>query len=181
MLAVQRQGNFKQRMVLISFRFDNHGVMSKSPFSLWVLAGSVMPRATANISVVFIFVNSGRRISLVNFCEPGCEVFLLRVLRAPFWMKGGSVAARRGSRDRWVVSHNRLGLDDQRLGLWPIVSQVFVKIAQISVLMPIQWDMKSHRDQFLNPPCTRPLVHVPSESTSPNIPSVGCCRKEDSL
>ena len=31
------------------------------------------------------------------------------------------------------------------------------------VPMQMQWDMKSHRHQILNPTCTRQIVHLPSE------------------
>lgn len=67
-----------------------------------------------------------------------------------------------GSREGWIVSHNRLGLGDWKLTLPPIVSQPLVNMAQTSVLMPIQWETKSYRNQIPNLPCTRQLVHLPS-------------------
>jgi len=73
MLAVHMQRNFKQRMELGYFRLDTHGLMRTSPLSLWVLDGSEVTRASANLSVVSTFVRKGRRISLLNFCGPWCE------------------------------------------------------------------------------------------------------------
>ena len=123
----------------------------------------------------------GRKCSLVNVCEPRCVVFMLRIFRIPSWRRGDSVLASNGSREGWVVSHNRLGLGDRRLALWQIVIQALVKMAQSSVWLQMQWDMKSHRYQFLNPPFTIPLVPLPSEFTSHNHSSVVCCRKADSF
>lgn len=57
--------------------------------------------------------------------------------------------------------NNRLVLCVRRLGLWPIVSQNFIKILRL-FLGSIQWDMKSHR-HFLNSSITSQDVHLPSE------------------
>ena len=112
-------------------------------------------------SVVSSFVRKGRRIYLVNFCEPWHEVFMLRVLRVPSWKRGDSVPASLGSRKGWDFFLNRLGLGNRRLVLQHIVSQNLVKNAQARVLKQMQWDMKSHRHQFLNPSSTRPLSNSP--------------------
>ena len=148
MLAVHRQRNFKQRLKLGYFRLDIHGLMRTSPHSLWVLAGSVVTRASANLSVVSTFVRKGRRISLLKYWESWHEVFILMALRILSWKRGDSVPASLGSREGWVVSHNRLGLGNRRLTLQLIVRQAFVKVAQTSVLMQMQWDMKCHRHQI---------------------------------
>ena len=47
----------------------------------------------ANLSVVTTFLRKGIRISLVNICEPGCKVFMLRDLRVLSWRRGDSVPA----------------------------------------------------------------------------------------
>ena len=55
-----------------------HGWMSTSLLSLWVLAGSVVTRASANLTVVSTFVIMGWRITLVDFCVLSYDVFMLR-------------------------------------------------------------------------------------------------------
>lgn len=162
------------------FSVDIRGLISTSPFLLWLLAGDVVNRASDNFSMVTTIVRKWRRISLLNFCKSWSEVFMLSVLSVPSWRRGDSVTANLWSRERWVSSHNWLALGDRRLALHPIVSQALVKIAQTGVLMPIQWDMKSPRHQFLNHPYTRPPVHLPKEYTRSNFPCVFCCREADS-
>jgi len=134
MLAVQRKRNFKQRLEPRYFRWDIHGLMSQSPRLLWVLAGSLFTRASANLSVEMTIFIKGSRISLLNFCEPWLEVFIWSVLRVPNWRRGDSVPASPGSRERWVVSHNWLCLGDISLAFWHIVTQPLVKIAQTGFL-----------------------------------------------
>ena len=121
--------NFKQRMELGYFRWDIHVLLSTSPLSHWVLAGSRVTRGSANFSAVSTFVIKGKRFSLVNFCEPRHEVFLLTVSRAPSWRREDSVPVSHESREGWVYFHNRLLLGNRKLTLWPIISQAF-KIAQ---------------------------------------------------
>ena len=161
MIAVQRQWNFKQRLKPWYFRLDIHRLMSISSLSLCILAGSMVNSPSAKLSVVSSFVRKAIRIYLVNFCKPWHEVFILRVLRVHSWRRWNSVPARCGSRDAWDFSINRLGLSERKLVLWHIVSQALVKNAQTGVLKQIQWDMKSHRHQFLNPSSTRLLLTSP--------------------
>jgi len=183
MLAVQMQRNCKQRMEPGYFKLYIHGLMSTSPLSFWVLAHSAVTRARAKLSVVSTDVRKGRIASLLNFCEPWCDVFILRVLRISSWRRGDSVTASLGSREEWVLfcfvlfSNNRLGFGDRSLAFCPFVSQALFKIPRAAVLMKIQWNMKSHRHQFLNPSLTRPLVYLPNKSTGPNLPYVVCFKE----
>lgn len=143
--------DFIQRKEPWYFRLDIPGLLSKPPLSLWVLVGNMVTRASANLSVVSTFVRMGRRLSLVNFWKPWREVFMLRALRVPTWRIWDSDPASSGSREGWVFSHKRLGLCYWRLVLWHIVRQALLKIAQTGFLLQMQWDMKSHSHQFLNP------------------------------
>ena len=65
-------------------------LMSTSPHSLWMLAGSVGTRASANLAVVSTFEREGSRVSLINFCEPVHKDLMLRVVRVPSHRKGVS-------------------------------------------------------------------------------------------
>lgn len=69
--------------------WDIHGLMTTSPVLLWVLAGTVVTRDSANLSVVYILVRKGRRVTLVKYAEPWSEVFMLRYL-VPSLKRGDS-------------------------------------------------------------------------------------------
>ena len=57
-------------------------------------------------------------------------------------------------------------------------ARLLVKVAQTSVWMPIQWDIKSQRLHILISPSMSP--NLPSKSRRPDIPGMVCCRKGDS-
>ena len=129
--CLQCKGNglyTKKGTMIFQVRYPR--VIEQTPLSLWVLAGNMVTRASANLSVVSTFVRMGRRLSLVNFWKPWREVFMLRALRVPTWRIWDSDPASSGSREGWVFSHKRLGLCYWRLVLWHIVRQALLKGAQ---------------------------------------------------
>ena len=110
-------------------------MMRTNPHALWLLAGSVQTRASSNFAVMSTFGKEGRRASLLNFCEPGHEAFMLRVLRVPSWKRGKLSLKVLVLEKNEFFSNNRLGLGEGILVFWPIVIQALVKIAQTGVLM----------------------------------------------
>ena len=60
MLAIQRKGILTE-MKLVYFRRIFHRWRSKSHPSLWVLAGSLVPKASVKLFVVSTIVRKGRR------------------------------------------------------------------------------------------------------------------------
>ena len=175
MLAVQRQRNFKQRMDLGYFWLVIYGFMSTRPLSLWVLAGSVVTRASSKFSVMSTFVRKGR--SLWWNSEGLGVKNLLDCLEGNSWRRGDSVTASHGSREGWILSNNRLVLGDRYLAFWPIFRQALLKMVHTGILMQIQWD-KKNLHQFLNSQCTTQIVHLARECIRPNL-CVLCCRKGD--
>ena len=79
---------------------DFHGLMYTIPPYLWVLPGRVLTRGSANCLVVSTFVRKGRSVSMVNLHDPWAEVFKLKFLRFPSCIRGFSVPANSGSRER---------------------------------------------------------------------------------
>ena len=56
MIAVQMQRNFIHILEPVYFSLDKYALMSKSPISFWVLAGSVVTMASANLSLGIVCI-----------------------------------------------------------------------------------------------------------------------------
>ena len=111
-------------MKLGYFQWIFHRWIRTSTHTLWVLAGSVLSRASASCLMVPTIVRKGRRVSLMFLCEPCGDVFNWRVLWVPSWVRGDSVPDNHGSRDGWGIFQRETGLGDRYLALWAIASQV---------------------------------------------------------
>ena len=88
------------KMKQASFILDFHGVKNTRTPYIWVLTGSVLTRDIVMCLLVSTFVRKGRSVSMVNLHEPWAEVFKLKFLRFPSCIRGFSVPANSGSRER---------------------------------------------------------------------------------
>ena len=66
---------------------------------LWVLAVSVVTRATASLFVVSTNIRKRSSVSLLNLHEPCVKGFKWRDLRFPSWRRGDYGPANQGSRE----------------------------------------------------------------------------------
>ena len=66
---------------------------------LWVLAVSVVTRATASLFVVSTNIRKRSSVSLLNLHEPCVKGFKWRDLRCPSWRRGDYGPANQGSRE----------------------------------------------------------------------------------
>ena len=158
MLAVQRQKNFKERMEPRYFRLDIHVLMSTSPILFWLLDCSVVTWAFAKLSVLYTFVRKGRRVSLLKFCDPCHEVFMLTVLMVPPWRRGDSVPASLGYREWWVLSIRVWVWVTEELHSGPLSARPWS-----SLLRPVFWykSLRHEDSQTSIPKCPMKSITCP--------------------
>lgn len=163
------------------FRWDFHGLRRTKSLALWVLAGSVLRRDSANSLVWWTFgrERTGRgSLSGDPQRDLGWGLQAEGLEGVPLSKRlGDSFPATTVSREGWPVSRVQNGFCDGRLDFCPLSFRTWS-----GLLKQLFWsEVVRLWESKLNHTITNPHGQLPSESTLMAHPGVVSCRKADTF